>query len=250
MNSFKIIKNQKDLGVQITKTDGTPYTQAFISQMMISSSIPDHVISQLVLKYRFTSKEYWDHGIGPIINPYELVNYCLDKMGTNFRSVAESINVPETDLYKLKHITNISKFTEMFGYIRANSEFKPQVNTLEMHIESSMLVSGMSDHSKRIFNFIDHLKSTGQIESVADFAETCGFSRNMLYNMRNPNANQDITKDMIDMIYKKFPSLNLEWLFSGKSPMIKQKEGVSSPDIIKQLADLKHLYHRLEERID
>lgn len=90
-----------------------------------------------------------------------------------------------------------------------------------INIFNNNLIKGfaMKEHAgRRLQEFIDYLKKTGQISSANDFSIKIGSNKSYVSVMCSNG--RSVTNKTASKIHEVFPSLNINWLLTGEGEML------------------------------
>ena len=239
MKSSRIIKTQEELGSNLVNRKGENISQAFISNIIRNRSpLGDGVLSSLEDNFPFTTSVYFLYGTEDIVNLKKLFKYLLVKHELTQKDFVLKCGIEELSevkLSKMNNKTEINEWQEVFGWFNVNHDYSINVNRmLKYSTEDKKKFKGKTAQVERFIELVAYLKKMNTVKSDKDFAESINVSPSMISNMLNENARQDVTKDMLVSISKKYPFVNLRWILLGEGGIINDL-GANNQVILKQI---------------
>lgn len=70
----------------------------------------------------------------------------------------------------------------------------------------------------RIVLFIDYLKESQKVKSVAEFERICGFGYGFISNQKRGAGWMNV--NMLNVISSVYPELNIDWVVTGRGVML------------------------------
>lgn len=221
-----LIENQAEVaGNIIGLKSKKPVTPGYVSALLQGrSKINAHILESILSAYPFTNPNFFiksDH----LIDFKKLIKYLVKKHDTTQKDIAKKIGVNASTISKLSQ-DQYREWQEIFDFFNNTYDYKLNAKyIMEQSFQMGYIVPVNTEynsiHCERTYKFINYLFETGQVSSINEFAEKIKVNKVMIYNLKNKNQMQDLTKSMIVSMATEWPELSLDWLVLGRGEMIR-----------------------------
>ncbi len=221
MKKVKIIRTQKELAEVMTKVDGSPTSQPFISAILTGTVIvPDYMLEKISKKYYFTPIDYFYSSSHPVLHFQKLIDWLCQKANVTRTQLSKAIQVSVNDIKQYDWTTGPEDWQIVFDFF--NQKLKLRLNAkliLDAIVDKKSAFTHVdhedvkSEHAVRLFELFEELKIKGFVKDMKDFSTQIGYEPQSIYNIKQARA--DVTKDMAVAILRAFP-VNAYWFLLGQ----------------------------------
>ncbi len=246
---FRIIKSKKELTLIIKREDGSKVTPTFITNVISGKAkAPQYFYDRISEYYIFTTKDYFK-GSAPVIDYQRFLDYLNIKHELKRKDVFKDVGIPAPVVSKYSNATPIEKWQFIFDFYNKNYDYNIYLNTQSDDYKIKKQYT--SPEVKNLMEIVDYLIDEGMVTNYKSFAESIGISQQLFANLRYIKAKQDVTKEMLVNISKKYPLIDMEYILGTSKNMLKsfEKPLKEGPEILIKITHLEENYKKLSNEV-